>query len=286
MKLSEACENYLTYLVAEKGDSKSTLKSYKVDLKNFLDFCSNINVCDLTLNDVNNFILFLSEKKVSRKTLIRKATVIRGLYKYLYSEDIIKINLDDIEIPKNDSRLPTFLTLEEVQRLLKAIISANDFTFYVIFAIIISCGLRVSELTNLKMDNLNMIDGYIKISGKGNKERILPLNVEVLNHIKKLLSVRKSKKGNRYLFINKKGKKISRQYIYKKIKYYAKSASIQKNISPHTLRHTYATLLLNNGAQLKEVQLLLGHAQIQTTEIYTHLANEKIKNKYDELMKR
>lgn len=285
----EASENFLTYLVTEKGDSKKTLEAYQKDLDDFVSFVHNKEACHLALNDASDFIASLYEKNFARRTLVRKATVIRGFYKFLKGEQIIDINLSEIEMPKRTRHLPTYLTLDEIKRLISVTEGENDRLLFLLVAICLSSGLRVSELVNLRIDNLNLTEGYIKIQGKGNKERIIPLNGDLKASVQDYLKVYRNGliTSNKYLFfLHPDGKRVSRQYFFLKIKELAKKANINKDISPHTLRHTYATLLLNNGAKLKEVQELLGHAQIETTEIYTHVSNQKMLEKYDEYMDR
>ena len=288
MKLTEAADNFLTYLVTEKGDSQNTISSYLFDLNKFCSYFHDLDTSDLTINDISDYILALSETGYSRRSMIKKATVLRYFCKYLKSLNLININITDIELPKNKVRLPVFLSTEEISRLLITISDESDNVFYLVVAIALSSGLRVSELVNLKISDMNLIDGYLKITGKGNKDLIIPLNSDLISKIKGYLSTyrKEIKKNKKFFFVHKNGALLSRQYIYLKLKDYSKKAGICKKITPHCLRHTYATLLLNNGAKLKEVQVLLGHSKIETTEIYTHVAKNKIKDKYDEFMHR
>ncbi len=288
MKLSEACDSFLTYLVTEKGDCQATIKSYQIDLESFCKMFDNMEVSEINVETINNYILSLFEQGYSRNSLIKKAEVARYFCKYLKSLDLLNINITDIEVPKNIKRLPHYLSDDEITRLLQTIRDNDDILFYLVVAIAISSGLRVSELVDLKMTDMNLIDGYLKITGKGNKDRIIPLNQDLIIKINEYLETYKKgiKKNKNFFFVHNNGKLLSRQFIYLKLKEYANKSGITKQISPHCLRHTYATLLLNNGAKLKEVQMLLGHSKIETTEIYTHVAKKKVKEKYDEYMRR
>lgn len=288
MKLSEACDSFLTYLVTEKGDSQATIRSYQIDLESFCKMFDNMEVSEINVETINNYILSLFEQGYSRNSLIKKAEVARYFCKYLKSLDLLNINITDIEVPKNIKRLPHYLSDDEITRLLQTIRDNDDILFYLVVAIAISSGLRVSELVDLKMTDMNLIDGYLKITGKGNKDRIIPLNQDLITKINEYLETYKKgiKKNKKFFFVHNNGKLLSRQFIYLKLKEYANKSGITKRISPHCLRHTYATLLLNNGAKLKEVQMLLGHSKIETTEIYTHVAKKKVKEKYDEYMRR
>ncbi len=288
MKLSEAKNNYLTFLLIEKGDAKVTVSSYEKDIEQFIEFIGDKETNEIRVDSVSDYIAFLSERKLSRNTIVRKSTVIRGFTKYLKNEHLTDITIADIELPKRNRRLPKYLTIEEISSILKYFIDNNEPTYYLMMAILVTSGLRVSELVGLRVDNINLNDGYLKIKGKGNKERMIPLNDNLSNTIKDYLEQTKlkGKKKRIYLFSHKNTKPYSRQIVFIKLKECARAIDLKKNISPHTLRHTYASLLLNNGAKLRQVQELLGHSDISTTEIYTHLTDKKIRDEYDLIMER
>lgn len=290
MTLFEAKENFLIHLATEKGDGKNTIDSYKVDLQEFFDFVKVQDVKDLTADDVSSFIQELSFKGYKKNSLIRKAMCIRLFYKYLKSEELINISLDELPPIKSDKKLPVYLTVEEVDKIIKAVDkeAKNGLLDLALIVLDFSTGLRVSELVNLKIENVNFKDGYLKVLGKGNKERIIPFTKETNEIINLYLEkIRKQiKSSKKELFLHQNGKIVSRQYFYLKLKEYGSKAGITKNISPHTLRHTFATFLLNNGAGLKSVQELLGHSNIETTQIYTHLSMKSKLDEYDKKMKR
>ncbi len=290
MTLYEASENFLIYLATEKGDSKMTISSYKIDLKEFFDFVKVEDVKDLTADDVSSFVQELSLKGYKKNSLIRKAMCIRLFYKYLKSENLINVSLDELPPIKNDKKLPIYLTVDEVDKIIKSVDKDTPKGLLDLSLIILdfSTGLRVSELVNLKIQNFNFKDSYLKVMGKGNKERIIPYTKETYEIINLYLQKIRNqiKTSKKELFLHPDGKNVSRQYFYLRLKEYAKIAGIIKNISPHTLRHTFATFLLNNGAGLKSVQELLGHSNIETTQIYTHLSMKTKLEEYDKKMKR
>lgn len=290
MTLYEASENFLMYLATEKGDSKMTISSYKIDLKEFFDFVKVEDVKDLTADDVSSFVQELSLKGYKKNSLIRKAMCIRLFYKYLKSENLINVSLDELPPIKNDKKLPIYLTVDEVDKIIKSVDKDTPKGLLDLSLIILdfSTGLRVSELVNLKIQNFNFKDSYLKVMGKGNKERIIPYTKETYEIINLYLQKIRNqiKTSKKELFLHPDGKNVSRQYFYLRLKEYAKIAGINKNISPHTLRHTFATFLLNNGAGLKSVQELLGHSNIETTQIYTHLSMKTKLEEYDKKMKR
>ena len=290
MTIDEAIEEYLIYLSAEKGDSNSTFQSYKIDLKQFSSFVDNKDISKLGTEDVSDFALYLNDEEYSSNSCIRKVTCIKGLYKFLKNEKHINIHLSDIKIPKKEKRLPEVLSEEEINKLFSVLDKSNDEQLLdlTMMEITYSSGLRVSEVINLRIDNISFDGKYIKVFGKGSKQRIIPFGIEALDTIELYMDSYRNniKTSNRALFINKEGKKLSRQYFYYKIKKYAHLANINKDISPHTLRHSFATRLIENGAQISQVQALLGHSKVETTKIYTHISKSKELEEYDKGMKR
>ena len=286
-----AKEEFLTYLASEKGDDPKTLQSYDVDLKQFLSFTKKEDVNDLTDDDLDDFLFYLESKGEKRSTIIRKSTCLRGFYKFLkregYRKDIV---LSSLESPKPEKRLPTVLSLEEVERLFAQpnINEDKGLLDLTLMEVAFSCGLRVSELVGLRKNEVNLKNGYLKVYGKRKKERILPIRREALQVMEEYLKRIRNpiQKSSPLFFLHPNGNEVSRQYFFLELKKYAKSAQITKNISPHTLRHTYATLLLENGAELRKVQELLGHADIETTQIYTHLSHKKEEEAYQKGMRR
>ncbi len=289
MTIREAKEEFLTYLMTEKGDSGKTLESYKVDLEQFIHFVEKKDVKELNGNDLGDFLSYLSNKGYKNSSLIRKSMAVKGFYKFLKNEGEISLVLSDLLTPKKEQRLPDVLNEKEISRLFASIDQTTykgrlDFTLCLLC---FSCGLRVSELVSLRKDKINPESGQIRLLGKRSKERIVPVSSEALEGLFCYLKERnkiKSKSNN--LFVHLDGSEVSRQYFYLEIKKYAKDAKIEKHVSPHTLRHSYATLLLENGAQLKEIKELLGHEDISTTQIYTHISKKKEEEEYHKAMRR
>ncbi|MEG1313133.1 MAG: site-specific tyrosine recombinase XerD [Bacilli bacterium] len=293
MKINEAIERYIQYLQVEKGLSLNTLLSYNNDLKKFFVFYDDKKTTDdLLESDLNDYVKDMLIEGMSSSSAGRKISTIKNFYLFLMDEGIVKNKFNiNIEIPKKDKYLPSFLSVEEVDALLNApnVEKPDELCDKAMLEVMYSCGLRISELTNLKKTQINSLENFVIIYGKGNKQRRVPINNYALKWVNRYISeVRdnNNKKKSPYLFINKDGKPISRQHIYVKMQKYAKIAHIDKEISPHTLRHSFATHLLEAGADLRLVQEMLGHSNIETTQIYTHLSNNRIFNVYDLYNKR
>jgi integrase/recombinase XerD len=281
-------KQFLDYLLIEKGLTKNTLYSYQIDLKQFLFYLDSIKceeIMNITADMLIDFIQFLKQKQIGSRSLARKIVTLKSFFKYLVIDRIIVDNPAIIlESPKIGFHLPEYLTLEEVDRLLNCFDIHNKLELRdkAIIELMYSTGLRVSELSNLLIINVNFMEHCLKIKGKGNKERIAPVGNKAIELLKKYLMdsrkklVREGLKTNHF-FLNWKGSRLSRISIWKMMKKYTLKAHIHKNISPHTLRHSFATHLLNNGADLRSVQELLGHSDISTTQIYTHLNYKKLK---------
>jgi integrase/recombinase XerD len=276
MTTAEAIEEFLTYLLAEKGDSALTIAAYETDLASFRDFVRNKDAKDLTVSDLSTFIVTLSQSHLKEASVIRKAMAVRGLYRYLAGEKVLDVQLNDLLTPKKGHHLPDVLTEEEITRLFATVDSkdAKGKLNIALLEVAYGSGLRVSELVLLRKDAVNYRQGYMKITGKGKKERIVPLGQEANGVLGTYVDEVRSKiRGNSpLLFLHPSGKKVSRQYFFLLVKKATKEAEITKHVSPHTLRHSFATQLLRNGAELRQVQELLGHADIETTQIYTHLS--------------
>ena len=291
MKISDVASEYLTYLVVEKGDVQNTINTYKEDLTQFIDLIKDKDVEDLSIDDIYDFMKHLSNTNKKTSTIIRRTTTIRGFYLFLNRENYIDVPLNGLRLPKSESHLPSVLSLEEVDALFDAIGNKKDGEIRdrAMFECMYASGLRVSELLTLELGNINFKSGYIRIRGKGNKERIIPIGEYALYYLQDYIDrVRKynPNKKSKYVFLNRSGEIISRQYFFKMVKKYATRANIDAQISPHTLRHSFATHLIENGANLKEVQEMLGHSKIETTQIYTHLSTKRILSAYDAFMKK
>ena len=285
--MNEEIENFLIYLATEKGDSKKTLEAYKKDLQQFFDYFSSKNKKEITLEDFSEYLIYLNDKKYKRTSVIRKSTAIKSFLKFLKNENKTSIVISEIKIPKKERKLPDILTTSEVSLLF----SAPDIKTYkglldlVMIEMCYYCGLRVSELCNLKIEDINFTALHLKVLGKGSKERIVPFSEELASYLTLYLQ-RREKIVNPFVFVHQNGKRVSRQYLFLEIKKYALEKGIKKNIHPHLFRHTFATNLLENGANLRQVQALLGHKNIETTEIYTHVSKKKEREIYDKAMKR
>ncbi len=280
-------DEFLKELKFVKNYSDNTIASYKNDLNQFREHMKNSKIETATKMDVQNYIKSLSNFK--EKSLARKLSSLRMFFDFLVKNKYIKESpLDSIEGPKIGKYLPDVLTFDEVDRLLD-ITPTDNFSFRnrCILELLYSTGLRISELVSMKLENIILDESLVKIMGKGSKERIVPLNDIATEYLKKYITEIRPKmlKSNNtdFLLLNNHGKGLTRQAVFKMIKKRADEIGLKKSISPHTLRHSFATHLLQNGADIRFIQELLGHAELGTTEIYTHVANETLKKDYDEL---
>lgn len=281
-------KEFLDYLSVERGLSKNTILAYGEDLNKFSGYLASHNIKDLDSvkrSDITKFMLGLKDSGLSSNSISRNLAAIKVFYKFLTREGLIKTDIAGLlESPKIIRTLPEVLTLGEVDSFLKAVsgrgwISTRD---KAVLEVMYATGLRVSEMVELLMNNVNLGMGFVKCAGKGGKERIVPLGREAAGCVKKYLEktrpgLAKSRADERHLFLSKLGKKISRQSFWKMIKKYARLAGIKRKIKPHTLRHSFATHLLERGADLRSVQEMLGHADISTTQLYTHINRERLK---------
>lgn len=270
---------YLEYLELEKGLAQNTLDAYRRDLS---EFAKNIdNIDSVNRMTINGFIRTLREKKLAPTSVIRKIASIRGFFKWAYSSGLIKQNpASTLEQPKVPQRLPKVITIKEVEELLHENLTPLE---HVIMELLYSCGLRVSELVNLKLTDIDLASKYVRCFGKGSKERIIPMGEIAKQVIKEYLPKRdlllkKYNLSTKRLFILPNGRLINRQDVYNLI--HERGKLIHKNISPHTLRHSFATHLLENGADLRVVQELLGHSDVSTTQLYTHISKKRLKEVY------
>ncbi len=281
--MDQYVQKYLDYLKYERKLSNNTYLSYYYDLKQFNSYFEQKSLTSLSTNEIRDF---LYQDKVTAKTRAHYLTVITSFYNYLLNENIIKDNpTQTIKLPKLPKKLPEYLTIDEVDKILNIIpTKPTDYRNIAMLETIYASGLRVSELVNLKLNNIDFTDYIIRIYGKGKKERLVPINesskaaleIYINNYRNYLLKT----KDSEFVFINNLGNQISRQGFFKILKKICDENGIKKHVSPHTLRHSFATHLLNNGADLRVIQELLGHSNLTTTQIYSHLTNEKIKEDY------
>ncbi len=284
--ISTLVDRFIDSLWLEDGLSKNTLESYRYDLKNFSIWYKK-DLIEVTQSNIQEYLAFKFPSSKSR-SISRLLATLRRFYRYLLREKIIK---EDptlmIEMPKQSKTLPKSLNEEEVENLLNApnIDQDQGLRDRAMLELLYACGLRVTELVSILLTELSMNDGVIRITGKGNKTRLVPLGEEAMSWINKYLThardqILKEKKS-KFLFVTNRGEAMTRQTFWHIIKKYAFAAGIQKSISPHVLRHAFATHLLNHGADLRVVQMLLGHSDISTTQIYTHIAKERLKDLHE-----
>jgi len=273
------------YLRVERGLSPNTVKSYSRDLKNFMDFLGDAELESISMAehlDIAEYLAHLRKKGLSSSSVDRKTDSLRSFYRFLVSERLIsKDPTRLIESSRSWSKLPNVLSVEEVSLLLEQpdVSTPLGLRDKVLIEIMYASGLRVSELVELKVTDLNPEMGYLRCLGKGNKERVVPIGSEALKVVGEYLSSGRPnlKPKSEHLLLNHRGGKLSRDGVSRIIKKIAKSAKIQKKISPHTLRHCFATHLLERGADLRSLQEMLGHADISTTQIYTHVNSKMLK---------
>ena len=283
MNNEEYVKKYLDYLKYERKLSENTVLSYSYNLKEFLLYINKKNI--LTL-DTDNIRDFLYQDSIKAKTRAHYLTVINSFYNYLINNDYIKISpTTTIKLPKLEKKLPEYLTIEEVDKIL----SINptkpiDYRNMAMLETLYATGMRVSELCNLKINNIDFDECIIRVFGKGKKERIVPMNDTAKNALETYINEYRNfllkSKNSEYVFINNFGSVISRQGFFKILKKICEDNGITKHVSPHTLRHSFATHLLNNGADIRVIQELLGHSNLTTTQIYSHIANEKVVEDY------
>ncbi len=278
--MKKILDGFRAYLLLERSLSDNTLKSYNADVQKLLTYFSekNIDYKEAKLPDFQGFIIFLNDLGIASTSQARVISGIKSFYTYLLSEDII---IDDptqlLEMPKLSRHLPSVLSVEEID-LLKSVIDLSrpdGARNKAIIEVLYSCGLRVSELINLKISNIYVEEGFIQVFGKGSKQRLIPISETAINEISLYMLDRNSwdiQHGEEdFLFLNQRGSHLSRQAVFDLIKKCAMDVGIKTVISPHTLRHSFATHLLEGGADLRVIQELLGHESILTTEIYTHI---------------
>ncbi|MCK9572892.1 MAG: tyrosine recombinase XerC [Candidatus Omnitrophica bacterium] len=278
-------DKFLNYLAIEKNYSNHTITNYHIDLKEFESFLINHDPKDIKEIDyfiLRKFLSLLSEKNLNKRTVSRKISTLKSFFKFMVREEEIKNNpANSLIYPRLDKNLPVFLTEEQVAKIINlpkenSLLSLRDKS---ILETLYSTGARVSELANLRIGNVDLISGIIKVMGKGRKERLLPLGEPALLSIKNYLDKRSDK--NPSLFINRNCGSLTDRGIRLIVDKYIRQAATNLRVSPHTFRHSFATHLLNRGADLRSVQELLGHSSIATTQVYTHLTIDTLKKVYD-----
>ncbi len=278
---------FTEYLIIDKKYSENTIKAYNNDLKKFKNFIKNKTINNIDENSIKDYIKYLNKENNDPKTISHNISTLRSFYKFLLIEKRIKKNpMEYIELPKTKKSLPKTLSIEEIDKLLDInLTDAFSFRNKAMLELMYSSGLRVSELINVKIHDIDISNCIIRIMGKGSKERIVPLGDYAIRYIELYLKEHREKlikrELNDYLFLNNHGNKMTRQGFFKILKGIAKEKNIKTEFSPHTLRHSFATHLLNGGADLRSIQEMLGHSDISTTQIYTHVSKEKLKENYN-----
>ncbi|SFA72690.1 tyrosine recombinase XerD subunit [Lentibacillus halodurans] len=290
--LKPAFDDFFHYLLVERGVSDNTLKSYQRDLKNYMQYIEKVSLKsgwnEIGRPDIMGFLHKLKEDGKSPATLARTISSIRSFHHFLIREQLVDHDASiHIETPKKERKLPAALSSQDVDALLKIdgntpLIIRNKAMLELMYA----TGLRVTELVSLKVSDLHLTMGFVRCVGKGSKERIVPLGDVAKKTVDNYLQnareglVKRRRQDQNALFVNQHGRPLSRQGFWKILKGIARDAGIQKQITPHTLRHSFATHLLENGADLRSVQEMLGHADISTTQIYTHITKTRLKDIY------
>lgn len=289
--MDEHIQDYLHHLRIEQGLAVNTIKSYQLDLSKYKEFLLSKKknfFSETTKSDVLLYLEKLNEDGLAPSSTSRMMSCLRRFYQYLQQENVIKTNpMENIQLPKKKQSLPKSLTISEVDRILSApdhhtVLGLRD---RAILEVLYATGLRVSELVDLTLGEVHLELGFLQTIGKGNKERIVPLGEEAAYWIEEYLqtsrpALSKGRKTTPHLFLNFHGQGFTRQGIWKNLKKIVQKAQINKNVSPHMLRHSFATHILENGADLRIVQELLGHADISTTQIYTHISKERMVESY------
>ena len=282
----ELTKHYLRYLKLERGYSPNTVEAYKHDLEWLLGYLEQEGVDPLSvkLEDLEHFAAMLSDHGISAKSQARILSGVRSFYRYLVLDGYLDVDPTELlESPHLPQHLPEYLSTEEVDALENSIdLTSNEgHRNRAIIEVFFSCGLRVSELTNLKLSDLFLPQGFIRVNGKGGKQRLVPISERAIHELELWFDDRrqmKIKPGEEdYVFLNRRGHHLTRTMILIMVKRQAEAAGIKKTISPHTLRHSFATALLKGGADLRIIQELLGHADLGTTEIYTHMDDESLR---------
>lgn len=288
-KNKEVLGAYQVYLLTEEHLLDNSIGSYMSDIYKYLQYIESINIkcCfDVEKEDLISYLEFLDKQKYSIYSVVRKISALRNFHFYLYKKYHIMDISEQIESPRFYKKIPNVLSIEEVDMLLDISLRTDfDYRNKAMIELMYATGLRVSELVNLEIHNVDLDNGFVRCFGKGNKERIVPIGDVALKYVKLYVlyyrdSLLKKTMCNK-LFLNNHGKGMTRQGFFKILKSIARDSGIDKNITPHMLRHSFATHLLNNGADLRSIQMMLGHTSLSTTQIYTTVNNQVLRENYD-----
>jgi len=285
--MNKRVEDFLNFLTTEKGASVHTTKNYGIDLREFMKFIAEKELPVLTYLDIRSFLAFLKTGEYSKSSISRKLACLRSFFKYLVRENILTQNpAAGIATPKKEKRLPSFMNPDEITKLLDAPAknSWEEKRDKAILEMLYSSGLRVSELAGLNHDDLDFFGGLVRVRGKGKKERIVPVGQAALKSLRAYWDMKAPREIasaiKKPLFISRIGSRLTDRSVRRMILKYVKRTGLGKEISPHTFRHSFATHMLDRGADLRSVQELLGHANLSTTQIYTHVTTQRLKDAY------
>jgi integrase/recombinase XerD len=285
--MEQLLDQFLHFLIVEKGLSKNTIEAYSHGLTRFLNDLREKGVQDIrevAKFHIRGFLLVLRRKNLNTKSIVRDLVAIRTFFRFLIQEGVLESNpVEELESPKVAKTLPEILTLKEIEQILEQpnLQTPLGIRDRAMLEILYATGMRVSELTRLPIHQVNLEGGYVLLYGKGSKERVVPLGSEAMKwvtvYLKTARGILSKGKEDPSLFINRSGKGMSRQRFWKNLKDYGRRACLRKRITPHLLRHSFASHLLERGADLRSVQMMLGHADISSTQIYTHVTGERLK---------
>jgi integrase/recombinase XerD len=293
----EAIGNFLDYLAVEKGLSQNTIEAYRNDLQQLASFMQEEATklgsippwSGFNRQSMLRYLLNLKERNYAPTTVARKVAAAKSFFSFMTSEGIIKTNpTEDLGSPKVGKSLPKPISVSQVRRLLEQpakLATLEAKRDRAMLELLYACGMRVSELVSLNLDDVDTEGGYVRCFGKGHKERLIPVHKQAALAVEEYLKETRPQlaysETEKALFLNRRGERLTRQGLWQILKGYAKSAELETEITPHTLRHSFATHMLNGGADLRAVQELLGHANISTTQVYTHLTTEHIRSSYE-----
>ena len=272
--------SFLNYLLVDKGLSNNTAKAYEADISSFFQWLDNedLKYKNLQEDHINQYISFLFQKKMRSSSVNRKISSIKSFYIFLVKRNFVKNSpLNDLVTPKQEKYLPESMSEAEVDKLLNSPDVSNKIENRdkAMIEMLYATGMRISELVNLKMTDVDMKRCVVKVFGKGSKERLVPFGETALDSLRSYLNEREQS-SSKEIFLSNRGKKMTRVAFWQRVKIYLIRENLKNSISPHTLRHAFATHLLNRGADLRSVQLLLGHSDLSTTQIYTHIAKQRL----------
>ena len=286
MNINDAIEDFISYCIFEKGLSDKTINSYRNDLNIYKEYLNNksiTKVSSIKPTHIKDFLKIRNDEKTT--TIAHNLTVIKNFHLYLYKQNITKENISEfISRPKVKKSIPKVLSIEDIDKLLDIKLETPyNYRNKAMLELMYATGLRISELINLKTNDIDLLEGTVIVMGKGSKERIIPIGDYAIDYLKKYLDVRYKllKEQTNYLFVNNHGRPITRQGFFKILKKLLHEKGLNEDASPHTLRHSFATHLINRGADLRSVQEMLGHSDITTTKIYTEVSDELVRKEYN-----